>query len=68
MEEVSYLSLSDKYVFHHFARKRLFPTQDATLVRFFFTCPSQAYVKDYLELESYIYKYPIWAALYTGIR
>ena len=26
------LSLSDKYVFHHFARKRFFPTQDATLV------------------------------------
>ena len=32
MEEVSYLSLSDKYVFPHFARKRFTPTQDATLV------------------------------------
>ena len=32
MEEVSYLLLSDKNVFHHFARKGFFPTQDATLV------------------------------------
>ena len=33
MEEVSYLSLRDKYVFPHFARKRFTPTQNATLVR-----------------------------------
>ena len=32
MEEVLYLSLSDKYVFHNFSTKSFFATQDASLV------------------------------------